>query len=154
MSYEQHIQSDSTLDKIIFILEETWPGYLSESIWAEKVGNTMFVLRNIPFYVQGVSLNDIVEAERQNNENIFRRVISKGGHSAYRAIIHKDVSEEQFLLYWQELEKMGCTYEQGVHRLYAIDVPPQVNINEVYSVLQQGEKEQIWDFEEGNCEHV
>jgi hypothetical protein len=33
--------------------------------------------------------------------------------------------------------------------LYAIDIPPTVNINEAYKVLEQGEADGVWEFEEG-----
>lgn len=38
-------------------------------------------------------------------------------------------------------------------RLFAIDVPPEADIHGVYSMLEDGEREGAWDFEEGHCGH-
>lgn len=53
---------------------------------------------------------------------------------------------------WSELEVLGCTYEGsnvGERLLYAVDVPPHAAVAEVYRLLEQGESEGDWEFEEG-----
>ena len=37
--------------------------------------------------------------------------------------------------------------------LLAVDVPPDTDINVVYTLLDKGEKDGIWSFEEGHCGH-
>jgi hypothetical protein len=141
------------LDKIYFDLEEDWHGHKTESLWAERLDNGSFRLRNVPFYAKGVSCEDIIEVKKVDNLNIFNKVIKGGGHSTYRIIRHPKTSDEDFIKYWTSLEKIGCTYEKGEGRLYAVDVPETTNIYDCYSLLTLGEKEDVWDFEEGHCGH-
>ena len=57
-----------------------------------------------------------------------------------------------FLDRWRELEFLGCSYEgSGVseRRLYSIDMPPSVPVHEAYSLLEKGEEDGVWNFEEG-----
>jgi len=51
------------------------------------------------------------------------------------------------------MERLGCTYENANSRLLSIDVPPSVDIYKAYSLLELGEKEGVWDFEEAHCGH-
>jgi hypothetical protein len=54
------------------------------------------------------------------------------------------------------LEMLGCTYESGYigqGTIYSIDVPDATDICRVYSILEDGQKNSIWIFEEGHVGH-
>jgi len=142
------------LSKVLFHLEPgAWHGSATESVWAERMDQRCFRLRNVPFYAFGVSVEDVVVAQPIGHIFEFESVSHRGGHSTYRIITKKTARPEDFQQKWQRLEHLGCTYEQGPGQLMAVDVPPRANIYEVYSLLEEGERDGIWDFEEGHCGH-
>lgn len=125
-------------------------GSASETLWAEPIGNNAFRLRNTPFYVYGVSAEDIVLALRSDGILIFDSVIQHSGHSTYRIIVQDTM---RFRDFWTPLQSLGCTYEEGQGGLFAIDVPPDADIYAVFKHLEAGEKSMVWGFEEGHCSH-
>jgi len=84
----------------------------------------------------------------------FSEIVSRGGHSTYRVKLPVDASHGDFLARWNGLERMGCAYEgysASKSRLYSIDAPAGVDVFEVYRLLDEGEQESAWLFEEGHC---
>ena len=139
--------------KVWFDLENDWHEQETESLWAIRSNNNTFEIENVPFYVKGVSFRDIISAKKTDDRLIFESVLFKSGHSTYRIILNSNVGEDAFLNYWNSLEKIGCTYEKAWIGFYAIDVPSTTDIYEAYKLLEFGEKNDIWDFEEGDCGH-
>jgi hypothetical protein len=68
-----------------------------------------------------------------------------------------DNLDDAFWLWWGKLQDLGCTYENGGDHygktLFSVDVPPATDIDAVHRILQDGDKEKIWDFEEGHVGH-
>lgn len=146
------VRSESTA-KIRFELEsEAWHGSATETLWAEQVGRGRYRLRNSPFFAFGVSAEDVVFAgeEDEGGAHPFVGVSLRGGHSTYRIMRLAD-DERLIKEYWQPLEDLGCTYEEG--RVLAVDVPPTTDIYDVYPLLEAGEAQGAWHFEEGHCGH-
>ena len=130
-------------------------GHATERMWAEKVADNRYRVRNSPFFAHGISFDDIVFAEAgPGNELLFSGISLKGGHSTYRIILKGDVNSLAFREHWRPLEDAGCTFEGAHGKLLAIDVPPRADIHKVYALLQRGEAENVWEFEEGDCGHV
>jgi hypothetical protein len=143
-----------SLLKLFFRLEEgAWHGSATESLWAEPVAGGRYRLRNSPFYAFGVSAEDIVFAQEAEGLLFFTEVSLRGGHSTYRIMKSKGLRPEDFERYWGPLQQAGCSYEEGPGRLLAVDVPPQAGFQHVYSLLEKGEQEQVWHFEEGHRGH-
>lgn len=143
----------SELVKITFRLaQSSWHGSATESLWAEPVGPQTYRIKNVPFYALGVSFEDVVFANDDNNFLVFAKVDSHGGHSTYRMVV--DTSrEDKFEEFWEPLRALGCTYEEGSNRLLAVDVPPEADIYQAYKGLESGEAAGVWSFEEGHCGH-
>lgn len=145
------------LVKVMFALgSDQWHGYETESVWAEKLSPDRCRIRNTPFFVKGVSFEDVIFIKHSNDELWFESVSISAGRSSYRIIVDRDLPAEIFSQYWSPLEKLGCTYEsmEDAKRLLAVDVPQKADIYEVYSRLEKGELDGVWDFEEGHCGHV
>jgi hypothetical protein len=58
--------------------------------------------------------------------------------------------------YWNMLEKSGCSYESmtiklsiGKRSLFSVDFPPSADIYEIYEILERGERDAVWIFQEG-----
>jgi hypothetical protein len=142
------------LEKIYFPLDSIeWHGYRSESVWAKNIDEGTYIIMNVPFYVKGTGLYDIVNADKGSQSLNFKSTIERSGHSVYRIILNNAINEELFSEYWKQLEKEGCTFEKATDRFYAIDVPPSSDIYIVYYLLEKGEHDSIWEFEEGYCGH-
>ena len=140
-----------SLRKLLFRLEEgAWHGSATESLWAEPVAGGRYRLRNSPFYAFGVSAEDIVFAEETEERLFFTEVSLRGGHSTYRIMKSKGLRPEDFERYWEPLRQAGCSYEEEPGRLLAVDVPPRAGLQLVYSLLEKGEQDQVWHFEEGH----
>jgi hypothetical protein len=146
-------QEDGTSVRIEFELTpQAWHNSSSETLWAMPLSATTYLLQNSPFYVYGVSYGDTVEGMLVDGRLCATSVVAKGGHSTYRIILRPDKAES-FNEAWQPLQALGCTYELG-NGVYAVDVPENTNIFEVYKLLQRGEDVEIWDFDEGHCGHT
>jgi hypothetical protein len=142
------------MDKVTIELDEDWHGNSSESLWVKPwFKENTYQIRNIPFYAKCVSLDDVIEIKEIEGVKYFKSVLKKSGHSTYRIFLKDGVSEDIFTDFWMPLENIGCSYEKGYNRFYSIDVPLETDIYKVYSLLENGEKNNIWEFEEGNVGH-
>ena len=141
--------------KISFDLRpEDQQGYSTEGVWAERVGPDEFRILNSPFFVFGVSADDVVKVKLENGEQKFEHVARKGGHSTYRVFIQggRTLHVEDFRSRWAAIQALGATFENANDRLLSVDVGSGVDIVRVYDLLKQGEVDGIWAFEEGNYE--
>jgi hypothetical protein len=144
------------LRKLRFNFEsDAWHGRASETLWVEAVGNGKYRLRNSPFFAKGLSFQDIVIAREEDQELIYVSTMVSSGHSTYRATLRDGGSRPLFDKYWEPLQKLGCTFESAspAINLISIDVPPSADIRAVYRLLETGESDQVWEFEEGHCAH-
>jgi uncharacterized protein DUF4265 len=126
---------------------------------AETYGPTqcrsLLRVRNVPMHAYDLSNEDTVAAHASDDGRLtFDHVIERGGHSTYRIIPASSLDKSAFQDRWAKLQAAGCSYESttGEHR-YAVDVAPSADIHAVYSLLEKGEDDCIWDFEEGHCGH-
>lgn len=157
-------ESVSPKDGLVLVRFQTDPESLGhgspERLWAKKLpsDHQYFELRNSPFFAKGVSYLDVVEAMEDPNcagEFDYRRTISPSGHSTYRILLDK--KSNAFSIWWEKLAALGCTYEYSDHGeelLYAVDVPTSTDLLVVYKILEDGEKQSVWMFDEGHCGHT
>jgi hypothetical protein len=150
---KQRTKPSEELAKIVFNLPESHVSVSTESLWAEPLGAGLYRLRNVPFYMYGVSEQDIVRAEENEGRLVVTGIVDRGGHSTYRIFLPERTSEEEFSKDWISLRELGCTYERATRRLIAIDVPPHADVYAVYEALESGERDRLWEFEEGHCGH-
>lgn len=150
---EQRPKTGEGLVKIAFNLPQDKSPFATESLWAEPLGASLYRLRNVPFYVRGVSEQDIVRAEEIAGRLMVTGIVDCGGHSTYRIFLPEHISERQFAKDWVPLHELGCTYQRATRRLIAIDVPLNANIYAVYEAPESGERDRLWAFEEGHCGH-
>jgi hypothetical protein len=62
----------------------------------------------------------------------------------------------EFEKYWKRLSHLGCSYEGGqvgAGTLYSVDVPDTTDVYEVYKILEQGQNDGVWMFDEGRVGH-
>jgi hypothetical protein len=125
-----------------------------ESMWAEQVGPDLFVLRNSPFHVDGVSFLDTVRAELRGAEWFFVGVHARSGHSTFRVRITDRWLRAPWELLFAPLKRFGCTLEGADARWTAVDVPPGADLHAVAKELQTWKKLGRWDFEVAHIGHA
>lgn len=146
------------LEKVLFELQEAeWHSAGTETLWATPLLANEFRLENSPFYARGYSFEDVVFAQFDSARGfpVVQRVVRKSGRSTYALrVIQGIASNKRFLLYWEPLEKIGCTYENADGVLLIVDVPAQTRIHEAYRLLEIGEHAGVWEFQEQNVGHA
>jgi len=135
--------------KILFHLEQDEDGYppaSAETLWAITVGEGLYKLDNIPFFATGVAVEDIVSAELEAGQLVYKDIVQPSGHSTLRVAVydHDEVPKVHALF-----KQLGCATEQSHLRgLIAIDVPPSVSWDDLRRVLDTGREQDRWDYEE------
>lgn len=124
-----------------------------ENVHALSVGADLYRIDNSPFYAYDLSYRDTVRAERSQGRLLFKETVARGGHSTYRVKLEEGNSHEDFLARFEALSALGVTFEgtsRSKRHLYAMDVPPEVDVQRVYDVLTRGEEDSFWEFEEAH----
>jgi hypothetical protein len=142
-------------DKVIVSFPVTRDGgHIVERMHAcDLGGGGRYILDNSPFYAYGISHRDVFLADLKDGDLTFVEVVFQGGHSTYRIRLREGLDHNFFLEKWLGLERLQCTYEgssSNAQLLYSIDVPPGADVTEVYRLLEYGESEGYWTFEEGH----
>lgn len=136
--------------KILFDLErvDDYPPFEVESVWADKIVDGMFRIDNIPFYVRGLALDDVVRAKPTSDGAWqFDSIAKTSGHSTLRVVFFESDIQEAFC---KELEALGCQWEGAYEpSLIAVDVPPSSDLSMVLKVLADGCEKELFDYEEG-----
>lgn len=111
---------------------------MSETPWAEPVGEGLFRLDNLPWYAYGVSDDDIVEAEPSDMEGMFEfvRVRTPSGNRVVRVIFDTDEDGTPVL---EALRTLGCHWEGATKRFLVVSIPPAADFDAVCSLLTQSE---------------
>ena len=133
-----------------------WHDYSAETLWATPIGNNEFVLENSPFFANELSFMDTIYAEvkEENDFPEFKHVTKRGGHSTYRIVLENATTLEKYNEYIKPLNDIGCTFEGFKERQYALDVPPETDINKAFELLKIGESDEVWFFESSHIGHI
>jgi hypothetical protein len=142
----------SDLIKIFFpIVPSSTHETTGEWLWAKPAGGHRYEVDNSPFDLYDISLADVVEAEEIEGVLTFRSIVRRGGHSTYRIRLGRNLTHQDFQKLWPAFEALNCSYEgASSERLYSIDVPPEADVSKVYSLLEAGEAESKFEFEEAH----
>ena len=137
---------------------DSWHGADSEGIWTRLVkplaDKAIVEVDNIPFFTKGLSLGDKISVVFTHGRVALDAIVERGGHSTYRVFVESQSIEASKML--DTIKAMGCDWERTKFNggeLYALDIPPEVDICKVYEILEKGQREGIWLFEEGYVGH-
>jgi hypothetical protein len=144
--------------KVLFELKKDADGYPpadTEGLWAEPLGNNLFKIDNVPFFVKGISCEDVVEAAADSQGELrFRSLVRPSAHNTLRVIVFRESPdprplEERVADLRRQLEQVGCSTELShMPGLIAVD-SESASLNRALGVLQSGEKSSLWEYEEG-----
>jgi len=138
--------------KVVFAVEGE-PTVTSESMWTELLPDGTYQLKNIPAWVSGVSLDDIVDGSRLGAEVWFKAVRRRGRHSTYRVAFQDPKGLQAPQPEFDALKSLGCGFERVSQRLVALDVPADADADAVYGLLEDGMAGGRWWFDELHAGH-
>lgn len=118
----------------------------TETMWVIKKDG-FYEIDNIPFYVEGLALGDVVAAQPDASGVLwFSELIKPSGHSTIQLWFSQDTEVEPVR---GALRQMGCASEvSDLPRLVAVDVPPEVPYERVKAFLDQGEHAGRFEYQE------
>jgi Domain of unknown function (DUF4265) len=139
-------------EKVFFVQEIAEGEFETESIWCTKVGE-YYVLDNIPFVAKRVSLGDTVKVEydQQDKVNYFDDFVAVSGNSTIRLYFTDTTLIEETR---KTLNTYSCESEVFLQRkVVAVNIPKEVNYMAVKVILDAGESEGKWVYEESCLAH-
>jgi hypothetical protein len=146
--------SDPNHVKIGFYLEQDedgWPPVTRENLWAVDLGEGRYRIDNIPFYVLGVSDGDLVAAvTEEDGRLVFSELVEASSNSTFRLFVS---DEEETSKARKMFRDLGCPSELVSPRFISIHIPGSVTMRPIASLIEQGEKDGRWEFEEGALRH-
>lgn len=120
--------------------------YKNEMIWTRPKG-LFYEIDNIPFYVRGIALGDIITVTSKNGEYCFKKLETESGNSTIRVLFYNLEYINEVMKY---LEDNGCTWEgSNIKNLFAVNVPLKVNYTLLSSYLDGFMNQNILEYEEG-----
>src|SRR5262245_1788798 len=105
-----------------------------ETLWAHDLGGDRYRLDSSPWYQYRVSWKDVVTARPDAEGQLcFVKVVEKSGHRTVRVLFEEETGEDHLIL--DGLLKLGCTFEGAYSKLFAIDIPPEIQLESIRQFL-------------------
>jgi hypothetical protein len=145
---------DERFRKISFELEQDENGYPPdrwENLWAYETEQGLYSVDNIPFYVKGISSGDVISAETDGEQLIFKKLVHPSPNSVVRLYISNtdDVQAAR-----DSFRRLGCESELSyIPNLVAVEIPGNVSFEPVGSLLAEGTESGRWEYQEGVLRH-
>jgi hypothetical protein len=114
-----------------------------EQLWGRRVGDWQFEICCIPFFVDDISLGDIVETDESFH---VRRVVTDSGRYVFRVWL-ADPGTQLALIH--ELQELGGLTEISSARLFAIDAPDPILAHSIADRLAEWERQSLLTYETG-----
>ena len=137
----------------VFFVQKNNEGELeTESLWCSRVGSN-FKIDNIPFIAKRVSLNDIIKAEFDPDDNVFYfdDFVAVSGNTTVR-LFFKELSLIESSR--QLLSKFDCESEVLLQKkIVAVNIPQKVKYKPIKDFLDKGEQAGQWVYEEACLAH-
>jgi len=123
-----------------------------ESLWAEPLGNDLYKIENVPFYVYGLSFQDIVRATPESENQILeiRELKIASGHRTFRVFFKEQIDKAQQEAILDSMKNLGISYERANHIYVALDMKPEGDYQAVFDQLDEYSEQGLLGFE--TCE--
>lgn len=137
------------LVRVLMITDE-----YKESLLALPLGGDLYRLDNSPWFADGVSARDVVEARpvQPGEPPVFVRVVEKSGNRTLRVYLQQpvatgaDVIEQEVFKHptLSRLLQVGCAVEGTSPHYFAVNVPPSTDFDTVcYHLSTSGDR---WEY--------
>ncbi|MEV5533238.1 DUF4265 domain-containing protein [Streptomyces prunicolor] len=148
---------DQSAERVRLVFElgqdsDGWPPARSERLWAIRVSDDTARLDNIPFFLRGFSLGDVVRFTVDDEDVLLgQEAVEYSDNCTVRVIPAEDghlAEKRQAVL--DEFARLGVDGE-GIAQfgLVALNVPASAEIAQVKQLLAHGERVARWHYEEG-----
>ncbi|MGR4866747.1 DUF4265 domain-containing protein [Caulobacter sp. LARHSG274] len=141
-------------EKLTFPLEkdeDDYPPNDYETLWAESLGGGKYRIDNAPFFVRGVSSDDVVRAEESDDILLYKDTIHRSGNSVVRIIFLEDSIKADYI---QRLKSRGFYTEQShLPSLVVFEVPEAADYDAVIQSLEADAERGLIDYEEAAVRH-
>jgi hypothetical protein len=147
MSNPTHVKIGFHLDQD----EDGYPPITRENLWAVDLGNGRYRIDNIPFYVRGISDGDVIAAKMEEDGRlVFSKLVEASSNSTFRLIVSDESETPKVRKMFRELD---CPSELVSHGLISIHIPGSIVMKPIATLIEQGEENGQWSFEEGALRH-
>ena len=139
------------MKKLFLNLEvsDGYPPVSMESIWAEVTEEGYLKVNNIPFYSKEISLGDIVSGiQTEENYLLYDKTIIHSKNSTLRIVFFNENQKFKDKILTKLID-LGCEYEAFNANFYAINIPIQVDIEEIYLFLDEFVETDDLDYDTG-----
>lgn len=135
--------------KIVFDVaqnEDGWPPFSTESLWAAKTASRGYEIRSVPFFVNGISMGDVVRCSgRRGGKQQFAEVLQESSNSTLRIVCFNGRRREE-IAKW--LRKRECSFEYALDQEYmSASIPSTLNAQALLKILVMLSKEGEFEFE-------
>jgi hypothetical protein len=139
--------------RIYFHLQQDEDGHPPtpwESLWGRHLNDNVFEIDNIPFYAMDVSPGDRVATVFIDNRHEYRNTVFRSGNSVFRVYVY---DESKIPLARNRFRELGIESELANGKMFAIEIPANVEIGPILDILMDGQDQEEWDIEEGALRH-
>jgi Domain of unknown function (DUF4265) len=135
-----NLQNKDTV-KLSFLLSEDQSGPFpisTESLWCDVEGK-YYRLKSIPFFVDGISFDDLIEVSKAIDGNFKIEQVIEPSKNSTVWLYFKDEQNGQKML--DSLLALGCGVEGGVFDGYfSVNVPHTIDFNKVQGLVHEGQQ--------------
>lgn len=130
--------------------EEGWPPADSEYLWALLIGPEVARIDSIPFFVPGLSLEDLVSVRvSPAGQAVFLETLRWSGNCTLRIIPFAADPEAGIMDVLAKISGSGVEAEVvGQLGIVAVNARPSANLGRLKKVLDRGDKKKWWTYEE------
>ncbi|WP_343642340.1 DUF4265 domain-containing protein [Chryseobacterium sp.] len=139
--------------RVFFVQQIVENKYETESLWC-KVEDNLFIVDNIPFIAERVSLGDTIEVEfdEDDKQYYFEDFVANSGNTTVRIHVYNDY-DGKIEEIRSRLKDEGCNTEVFSERnIIAVNIPQAVSYKPIKEYLENGEGN-MWSYEESCLEH-
>ena len=138
--------------KIRFRLLQGADGYPpcdSEGLWATPLGGGAYRVANLPWFVPDVALGDVVRAVADGDGSLWGVERTEESGNCTIRVAPLDVDQRTVFDTFGAMGVFGEGLGGGVD-IVALNVPQNAEFRRIKTVLQQGEADGRWAYEEGS----
>ena len=143
--------SGEELEKILIELPPGhWSGNGGERVWAKRLEEGVYEVRNTPWYAYSIDWGDTVRCEGMSPADlpIVAEVVLDGGHRTLR-VFFEDLAPDERKQILDEINRLGATYENNDGSLYALDLEPAEPLEPLLDFLAAQAEAGRLDWETG-----
>lgn len=119
-----------------------------EQLWVKHLGNDVYEICCVPFYIYDLALGDVVHLKPVNNHEHLV-LAQSSGHRTARIRLKQIEAEETRRQIFLFLEQHGCLYEWDSEQLIAVDIPSESVWFKVQMFLEEEAACGLIDYEQG-----